>query len=220
MVRVGVDDFLGGEEHTGLAHILQNHGVRLLGLHARVLAGIVGVAAVVVHGNHQLHAVAHTGLVVVGAEARGGVDTARTGIHGDVLGVHQPGGLVHEGMLSQHILKEGTGIPSQNLVVLKAADVHDLVHQSFRHDVGLAVFGLHENISVSGMQADSQVAGERPDGSRPDDEIGLAQIKLGKLAQVVLHGELDVDGGAGIILVFDVGLGHGGDAVGTPGHGL
>ena len=70
------------------------------------------------------------------------------------------------------------------------------------------------------MQADGQVAGQRPDGGGPDHEVGFAQIKLGELALIVLHGELDVDGGAGIVLVLDIGLCHGGDAVGAPGHGL
>ena len=220
VVGVGVDDLLGGEQSAAFLHVRENDGVAFLGLHTGVLAGVVGVASVVVHGDDQIHAVAHAGLVVVGTEAGGGVDTARTGIHGDVLGVHQTGGLVDEGMLCQHILKELAGVGGDDLVMLEAADVHDLVHQGFRHDIGLAVVGLVQNIGLSGVQADGKVAGQRPDGGRPDDEVGAAQVEACQLAQIVLHGELDVDGGAGIVVVLDLGLGHGGGAHGAPVHGL
>ena len=220
VMGVRVDDVLGGEQSAGLTHVLQDDRVRFLRLHTGVLAGVVGVPTVVVYGDHQLHAVAHAGLIVIGAEAGGGVNTARTGIHGDILSVDQPGGFVHEGMLGQHILKEGAGVAGQDLVVLEAADVHDLVHQGLGHDVGVPIVRLDENIAVPGVEADSQVAGQGPDGGGPDHEVGVGQVKLAELAQIVLHGELDVNGGDGIVLVLDVGLGHGGNAVGAPGHGL
>ena len=123
-------------------------------------------------------------------------------------------------MLCQHILKELAGVGGDDLVMLEAADVHDLVHQSLRHDIGLAVFGLDKNVGLPGVQADGQVAGQRPDGGCPDDEVGAAQVKACQLAQIVLHGELDVDGGTGVVMVLDLGLGHGGGAHGAPVHGL
>ena len=220
MVGVGVDDLLGGEQSAAFLHVRENDGVAFLGLHTGVLAGVDGVTAVVVHGDDQIHAVAHTGLVVVGAEAGSGVDTAGTGIHGDVLGVHQTGGLVQEGMLRQHILKELAGVGGDDLIMLEAADVHDLVHQSLRHDIGFAALGLDKNVGLPGVQADGQVAGQRPDGGCPDDEVGAAQVKACQLAQIILHGELDVDGGTGVVVVLDLGLGHGGGTHGTPVHGL
>ena len=220
VVGVGVDNFLGGEQHAAFLHVRQNDGIRLFGLEPCVLARVVGVAAVVVHGHHQLHAVAHAGLVVVSAEAGGSVDTARAGVHGDVLGVDQPGGLVHEGVLSQHIFEEGTGVGGENLVILKTADLHDLAHQGLGHDIGFAVVRLHQGVLLPGMQADGQVAGQGPDGGGPDHEVSLAQVELAELALIVLHGELDVDSGTGVILVLNVSLRHGGDAVGAPGHGL
>ena len=220
VMGIGMDDLLGGKEGTRLSHILQDDGVTFLGLHAGILSGVVGVAAVVIHRHHQLHTIAHTGLVVVCAEAGSGVHTAGTGIHGDILGVHQAGGLVHEGVLGQHVLEERAGVACQDLIVFKAADVHHLVHQGLGHDVGLAIVRLYQHIAVSGMQADGQVAGQSPDGGGPDHEVSLGQVELGELAQIVLHGELDIHGGAGVILILDIGLGHGGDAVGAPGHRL
>ena len=70
------------------------------------------------------------------------------------------------------------------------------------------------------MQSDGQVAGQRPDGGRPDHEVQLAVIQLGQLAQIVVHGELHIDGGAGIVLVLDLGLGQRRLVVGAPVHGL
>src|SRR5699024_7346163 len=75
-VGVGVDDVLAGEEHAALLHVGQDDGVGLLGLQAGVLAGVVGVPALVVHGDHHVDLVPLAGLIVVGAEAGGGVDAA------------------------------------------------------------------------------------------------------------------------------------------------
>ena len=85
---------------------------------------------------------------------------------------------------------------------------------------GLAIVSLHQNVGIPGMQADGHVAGKGPDGGGPDHEEGLGQVKACQLAQIVLHGELDVDGGTGIVLVLDVGFCHGGGAEGAPGDGL
>ena len=70
-VRIGVDDLLRGEQRAALLHILQDHGVRFLNQHPGVFARVVGVAALIVHGNDHVHAVAAAGLIVVRAEARG-----------------------------------------------------------------------------------------------------------------------------------------------------
>ena len=71
-----MDDVLASEEHAALLHVRQDDGVGLIGLHTGVLAGVLRVAALVVHGDHHLHAVALAGLVVIRAEAGGRVDAA------------------------------------------------------------------------------------------------------------------------------------------------
>ena len=215
-----MDDVLAGEEGAALLHVGQDDGIGLLGLHAGVLARIVGVAAPVVHGHHHLHAVAAAGLIVVGTEAGGRVDAAGTGVHGDVVGQQQAGGLVQEGVLGQHVLEEGAGVSLGDLPGVKAAHLHDLFHQGLGHDVDFAVGGLHQGVALVGVQSNGQVAGQSPDGGGPDDEVELAVVVGGQLALVVLHLELHVHGGTGIVLVLDLGLGQGGLVVGTPVHGL
>ncbi len=106
------------------------------------------------------------------------------------------------------------------MIVLEAAHSHDLVHQGLSHDVGLAVFSLHEDIGLTGMEADTHVAGQGPDGGGPDHEVGLAQVEVAELAQIVLDGELDVDGSTGIILILDLGFCQSGLVLGAPVHGL
>ena len=215
-----MDDLLAGEESAALLHVSQDDGVGLLGLHAGVLAGVVGVTAAVVHGHHHLHAIAAAGLVVVGAEAGSGVDTAGTGVHGDVVGQQQAGGLIQEGVLGQHVLKEGAGMGLGDLPGLKAAHLHDLLHQGLGHDIGLTVGSLHQGVALVGVEGDGQVAGQGPDGGGPDHEVELAVVIGGQLALVVLHLELHVHGGTGIVLVLDLGLGQGGLVVGAPVNGL
>ena len=219
-VGIAVDDLLTGKQGTGLLHILKDHGVGFLGLHTGILAGVVGVAALVVHGHHHVHAVAQAGLIVVGAEAGGGVDAAGTGVHGDIVRQHQAAGLGQEGMAGQHILIEGAGVGLHDLIAVEAADAHDLPRQSLGHDIQLAVGGLHHGVALVGVQGDGQVAGQGPDGGGPDDEAQLALVQVGELAQVIVHGELHIHRGAGVVLILDLGLGQGGLVVGAPVHGL
>ena len=123
-------------------------------------------------------------------------------------------------MLCQHIFKEAAGMGFQNLIAFDAGNAHDLFRQRFGNDVHFAVFRLDHGVALTGMQADGHVARERPDGGRPDDEAELAVIQMGQLAQIVLHGEFDIDRGAGIVLIFDLGLGKGGFVLRAPVDGL
>ena len=134
-----MDDLLGGEQSAAFLHVRENDGIAFLGLHTGVLAGVVGVAALVVHGHHHLHAVAAAGLVVVGTEAGGGVDAARTGIHRDIIGEDQTAGLGQERMLREHILIEVAGVGLDDGVVLDLANGHDLLDERLGDDVHFAV---------------------------------------------------------------------------------
>ena len=122
-----MDDLLRGEENAAFLHIVKDDGVGFIGLEAGVLAGIIGVAALIVHGDDHFHAVAHAGLIVVSAEAGSGMDAAGTGIHSDVISQHEAGGLWQEGMRGQHILEKAAGVGLDDLIAVKAADLHDLI---------------------------------------------------------------------------------------------
>ena len=215
-----MDDLLAGEESAALLHVGQDDGVGRLCLHPGVLAGVVSVAALVVHGDHHLHAVPAAGLIVVRAKARGGVDAAGAGVHGDVVGQQQAAGLVQEGVLGQHILKERARVGLHDLIGVNAAHLHHLFHQGLRHDVGLAVVGLHQGVALVGVEGDGQVAGQGPDGGGPDHKEQLAVVQMAQLALVILHGEFHIDGGAGVVLVLDLRLSQGGLIVGAPVHRL
>ena len=142
------------KQRAALLHIVQDHGVGLVGHHAGILAGVLGVAALVVHGHHHVHAVALAGLIVVGAEAGSGVDAAGTGVHGDVVRQQQTGGLGQEGMVRQHVLEESArdGSPGSHRSQSRAS-LHDLVGQGLGHDIHLAVGGLHHGIGLLGDAA-------------------------------------------------------------------
>ena len=88
-VRIAVHDVLRREEQASLLHVCEDDGVGFLRGQTRILSGVVGVAALIVHGHDHVHAVALAGQVVVRAEAGRGVHAARAGIHGDVIRQHQ-----------------------------------------------------------------------------------------------------------------------------------
>ena len=219
-VRIAVDDFLGREEHAALLHVFEDDGVTFVGAHSGVLAGVFGVLALIVDGNDHVHAVALAGDVVVRAEAGSGVDAAGAGVHGDVVGQNKAAGLGQEGVVCEHVLEERALVAVDDLIVLEAAQTHDLLGQSLGHDVHLAVGSLYDDVALRRVQCDGEVAGQSPDSRRPDDKEELGLVDIAELAKIVVHGELDIHGRAGIVLVFDLGLGQCSLVVSAPVNGL
>ena len=173
-VRVRVDDFLGGEENARFLHVLENDGVGVVNDHAGVFTGVVGVAALIVDRNDHVHAVALAGLIVIRAEAGGGVDAARAGVHGDIVGQHQPGGLREERVACEHVLIEAAGMGLDDGIMLDLADVHDLLAECFGHDIQFAaILVFHDDVVFHRVECNREVAGKRPDRGRPDDEVEL-----------------------------------------------
>ena len=106
-------------------------------------------------------------------------------------------------------------------VMLDIAHAHDLLGQGLGNDIHLTVvLVLHDGIALAWVQRDGEVAGKRPDRGRPDHEVQLGLVEMAQLAEVVVHRELDVHGGAGVVLIFDLGLGQGGLVVVAPVDGL
>ena len=214
-------DPLGCEQSAGLHEISIDSVVGRGVVHACELARVGGLEAAVVHGNDDINVVLLAGVVVVGTEAGGGMHAARTRIHGDVICHEQNTLAIQERMLSGHELEVLTLEAGDDLVRLNPALQHSLAAKSLGHDVGVAVSGLSQHVILDGIESDGQVAGQSPGGCGPDHEIGL--VKIGILTQealIVCDLELDVDGGAGIGLILDLGLGQRGLALGAPVHGL
>ena len=209
-------DVLRGEEHAALLHVRGDDGVGLFHLQPGVLAGVLGVAALIVHRDDHLRAVLHAGLIVDITEAGRRVDAAGTGIRRNIVRQHQQGGLGQEGMIRQHVLEEGAGVGLDGLVLRDAALGHDLIHQGLGHDVHLAVGDLDDRILEVRVQRDAQVSGKRPGGRCPDHEEELGLVQMAELALVVMHRELHIDRGNRVVVIFDLRLGQGGLVMGAP----
>ena len=160
---------------------------------------------------------------VLRAKARGGVDAAGARVQGDVTAVQDHAVLVQQGVSGRHQLEiralEG-GEDFAGVIVQPRLFAHAL-RQLLGHDIDLTVRGLEEHIVKVRVEGDGGVAGDGPRGGGPDDEEQLAEVAvLAQLPLVVLHRELDEDGGAGVVLVVDLRLRQGGLVVGTPVDGL
>ena len=82
-------DALRGEEHAALLHVGCNDGVGFLHLQPGILAGILGVTALIVHRDDHFRTVLHAGLIVDVTEAGCRMDTAGTGVCRDIVRQHQ-----------------------------------------------------------------------------------------------------------------------------------
>ena len=123
-------------------------------------------------------------------------------------------------MVRLHVLEEAAGVGLHGLPGVEAAQAHDLLHQGLGHDVALAVWSLDNGVALAGVQGDGQVSRQGPDGGGPDHEEELGRIQVGQLPLIPVHGELHIDGGAGVVLVLDLRLRQGGLVMGAPVHGL
>ena len=112
-------------------------------------------------------------------------------------------------MACEHVLIEAAGMGLDDGIMLDLADVHDLLAERFGHDIQFAVILIfHDDVVFHGVQRNREVSGKRPDRSRPDDEVEFGLIEVRELPKIVVHRELDVHGCAGIVLIFDLGLGQ------------
>ena len=226
-VGVGVGDvLLGHQEALGLQ--IGHHHVVALGVELAVVA-LVGHDALGVDG-HGHADVGQAGLVVLladlevlRAEAGGGVDAAGAGVQGDVLAVEDDALPVEEGVLGAHQLELAALEGGQHGAggVVNARGLAHALGQILSQHVHIAARHLEEHIVKLRVEADGIVAGDRPGGGRPDHEIGAGQVDiLAQLALVVGHGELDEDGGTGVVGILNLGLGQGGLVKGAPVHRL
>ena len=215
-VRVAVGRVFGGKQHAAFFHVGGDDGIGFLHIEPGILARIVCVAPLVIHGDDHLGAVLQTGHIVDITETGRRVDAAGTGIDRDIVGQHQQRGLRQEGMVCQHILKERAGMGFNDLVLREAALLHDGADQFFRHDIHFTVRRLDNSVSEIGVERDAEVAGQRPGGCCPDQEEQLFEVQMAEFALVVVHGELHIHGRNRIVMILDFSLGKGGLVVVAP----
>src|SRR5699024_5775228 len=68
-----------------------------------------------------------------------------------------------------------------------------------------AVRGADKNVILARMERDGHISWQGPGRGRPDDEIGARQIaERREQALIVADAALETDGGAGVILIFDL----------------
>ena len=123
-------------------------------------------------------------------------------------------------MVGLHVLKEAAGVGLQNLIVLHAAHLHDLLHQGLSQDILFSVVRLDDGVALPGVEGDGQVTRQGPDGGGPDQEKEVCGGQVGQLGVVHQHGELHIDGGARVVLILNLRLSQGGLVVGAPVHRL
>ena len=170
----------GGKQQAPLLQILQHQLVRVLDEHAGPL-GIGGHAALRVHEIDKGNVVLAADAVIV--LTKGGSDMHDAGAvgHGDVIVADDaPGGLVQlahgevEQGLVLHALQFRAGHFRVDLYFLAAENRRD---QGLAHNVVLA---LHRDaaIGIAGIDAQRQVAGQRPGRGSPGQQVSVFALDL------------------------------------------
>ena len=226
-VGVLVDDVLGGVERAAGLEVREDGLIGLVGGEAAVFAGLLVHFAVVVHGDDEadvdlaLGVVLAADVVVLVAVAGRGVDAAGAGVERDVLAQDDDALPVDERVRRGHELELRALQLGQDFEALHAADLRHAAHELLGDDIHLAAGGLREHVVKVRIEADGEVARDGPGRRRPDEEVELVERAVfAQLAQVVLDAELHVDGLAGVLGVFYLGLGQGGLVVRAPVDGL
>ena len=178
--RIIVSEGHGGEQQSPLLQIVQHQLVRVLDEHARPL-GVGGHAALGVHEVHEGDVVLPTDAVIVLTKGGSDMNDAGTVGHGDVIiADHTPGGLIQfaHGEVEQglvfHALQVDTGHFRVILHFLAAENGGD---QRLAHDV---MFALHRDaaIGIMGIDAQRQVAGQRPGRGGPCQKVSVLALDL------------------------------------------
>ena len=212
-VRVLVDDLLHREEVAGGFQLLGDRLVGGVGRKARELARELGQLAELIdrHDDFDLGIVLRADVEVLDAVAGRRVDAACAALERDVVAKDDRRLPVEEGMLVGDILEFLAQADAENLVILDLGRLHRRLDQLLGHDV-IFPARLHDAVLKRRADADGHVAGQRPGGRGPDDDIGLGEILRAEAREhallVVDDIEFHIDRTAGVLLVFDLRLGE------------
>ena len=205
-VRVGVRNSLGRQQGFSIAEQLQDRFVGIEDAHALNVGSAGHEPPSAVHRAVDVQAVCFPQGIVFMAVSGSRVHAAGALLQGDVISQQTRGNAVQEGVAGL----EGSQPPAlqggQDPAGLESASGSRGWHQFGCDQIDL-VPDLHGCILQIGIEGDGQVGRQCPRGGRPDHHRHLPSLES-RIQQrgVRLQGKLDVDGGAGMVFVFDLGF--------------
>ncbi len=227
-VRVGVVDL--GTAHEGSASDEEVDDLRVgfEDLEAVVLGESVAETAGGIDVAELREAVFGSGVKVVGAVGRSGVDGSGALLSGDVVGKDSENGAIEEWVL------EGDAVHARALEAGdldgfgKIAGFAGLRGEGLGDDVDVTVGVAESDVVELGVEGYGERGWESPRGGGPDDGVDAwlfvavgttcqSGVDLGGVAGEFVT---DVDRGRGVHLVLDLSLGEGGAVVDAPVDGL
>ena len=145
------------------------------------------------------------------------MNASGTAFEGYVIADDNVRGAVEERMSGFHTLKLGTDDSSDYLIVVDLCGGHSRFVKSVGHNI-IFVARLNEAVIKGRTYTDGHVAGQSPGGGGPYYKISVIKVgaKSLKLSKVVGHLKFNIDGMAGILGIFDLGLGQSGIALRAP----
>ena len=168
-VRIGMLVLCGRSRARRCAQILDDLGVRIEDLHARIRPGFGGEAARGVDRVEHRQSVLHPGIEVVGAVARRGVHGAGSGFELDVVGEHDHRVAIQERMAHREIVELRAARASEQRRLARSARRALRCASASRDDHRLVADAV-EAVRRIGSQRDRDVRRQRPRRRRPDEK--------------------------------------------------
>ena len=214
-VRIGVLDVVTAQQHAAGFEQLDDGFVGGEDFLAVVLGKAFGDVASGIDAGGGIESVLDAGVEVVGAVGGSGVNRAGALVHGDVVGQHAEDVAVEEGMGEDGAFELRAGEGGENIDASVLADAkprQDSGSQFGGEEIDLAGRFVEDgHVLGAGMEGDGHGGRQGPGRGGPDDGADLAGVggKLGRDGRgIALERVLDVDAGAGVVGVLDLGLGQ------------
>ena len=216
-MRVGMRKLATGEQAAGLDQRGTDRVGRLVDVDAGEMRHPGVESAVLAHRFGHFQALFAAEVEILLAVARGDVDEAGAGLGGDVVG-QEHRHVVVVAAAAHRVGADGAGEVGaldqlQHVVGFHLRRLAELRQQGQRHQHQLARPGqralggavqAHQRIVELRPAGDGAVAGHGPGGGGPDHHAGALQ----PLDRAGDHREAHGDGGAGVVVVLDLGLGQ------------
>ncbi len=197
-----------------LAQALHHHGVALLVVDALELARLGRQHAPLIHRAQDGQPVALARHEVVAPVARGRVHNAGAVLRGDVVG-HDRERVAPVDRVREDGMVQVDPLDLAHLAVAAPSDrLGDRLHQRVEQQVVVHPM-LDDRVVVLRVERHRQVAGDRPRRRGPDHRIEVGK-GLEEPVGVLFQRESHIDGGAGVVLVDDLGIGERGALGGAP----